>query len=299
MTPADCGCGGKGGPSQLVFALGKLSFDYGNRPRRDYFFNAMKRSTHDTPNVDDPATLIGYLEQPGNLNKSTSILWTLKLDDSPIYAIKPIDAFASEIYKDYLVAAFKDQLNQEKRSERVSIPGIITGQVRLFSGETVPVIAPEVRGIYSWDVGSLIESVRKSLDQWRPEPGQPDKLGDDIRGFFDKVYGEMRNLGLTPQERALNYAATDALQASHVFKTVHVDPKYKGYQLDSIAVDRSPLCRPDSDCWDVKLIFFNPEDLQTARYVFRFTVDVSDVVPVMIGQIHSWPQLCCESRKIC
>jgi cyanobactin maturation PatA/PatG family protease len=249
----------------------------------------MKTAPHDTPNIDEPATLLRYLERPGHLNKAASILWTLKLDESPIYAIKPVDAFASEIYEDYLVGALKDQLNPAKQVERVSVPGVITGKVRLFTGETVPVIAPEVRGMYSWDVGGLIEAVRKVLKQEKPKQGEADDLGENIRGFFDRVYFEMRNLGATPQERALNYAATDALQVSQVFQAVHVDPKYKGYQLDSIAVERSPICRPESDCWDVKLIFFNPADLQTARYVFRFTIDVSDIMPVMIGQIRSWP----------
>ncbi len=60
-------------------------------------------------------------------------------------------------------------------------------------------------------------------------------------------------------------------------------------ELDSIDVERSQLCRPDSDCWDVKLTFFYPErPVQTLRKVYRFTVDVSDVVPVMVSPVRSW-----------
>jgi hypothetical protein len=59
--------------------------------------------------------------------------------------------------------------------------------------------------------------------------------------------------------------------------------------LDTIEVERSPICRQDSDCWDVKLIFFNPEkQFEVARKVFRFTVDVSDVVPVLVGDVRQW-----------
>ena len=44
-----------------------------------------------------------------------------------------------------------------------------------------------------------------------------------------------------------------------------------------------------SDCWDIKLIFFNPEDqLKVARRVYRYTVDVSDVVPVLVGRVREW-----------
>ncbi|NER95556.1 MAG: hypothetical protein F6J86_17225 [Symploca sp. SIO1B1] len=54
-------------------------------------------------------------------------------------------------------------------------------------------------------------------------------------------------------------------------------------------VEKSPLCRPESDCWDVKLTFFDPSHrTQRARKVYRFTVDVSDVVSVTIGRVHSW-----------
>lgn len=60
-------------------------------------------------------------------------------------------------------------------------------------------------------------------------------------------------------------------------------------QLDTIEVEPSPLCRPGTDCWDVKLIFFDPEkQFQRARRVYRYGVDVSDLCPVMIGKVRSW-----------
>jgi len=60
-------------------------------------------------------------------------------------------------------------------------------------------------------------------------------------------------------------------------------------ELDTIEVERSAICRPESDCWDVKIHFFYPErHVQTVRKVYRFTVDVSDVVPVTVGTMRSW-----------
>jgi hypothetical protein len=60
--------------------------------------------------------------------------------------------------------------------------------------------------------------------------------------------------------------------------------------LDSITVEKSPFCRMDSDCWDVKLIFFDPENSNRAQKVYRFTIDVSDVLPVTLGAVRSWSQ---------
>jgi len=58
--------------------------------------------------------------------------------------------------------------------------------------------------------------------------------------------------------------------------------------LDEIQVVQSPICRKDSDCWDVQLYFFNSKDVLASRLVSRFTVDVSDVVPVIVGTVREW-----------
>jgi hypothetical protein len=108
---------------------------------------------------------------------------------------------------------------------------------------------------------------------------------DDVRNFFDRVYFELRNLGITSEERAINYAATNAFQIGHVYASAIKE----NMELDAIEVERSPICRVDSDCWDVKLLFFYPDrQVQTVRRAYRFTVDVSDVVPVMVGPVRAW-----------
>ena len=53
-------------------------------------------------------------------------------------------------------------------------------------------------------------------------------------------------------------------------------------------VEKSHFCRLDSDCWDVKLKFFDPENSRRAKKLFRFTIDVSDIIPVTLGEVRSW-----------
>jgi hypothetical protein len=58
--------------------------------------------------------------------------------------------------------------------------------------------------------------------------------------------------------------------------------------LDNITVERSPFCRIDSDCWDVVIKFFDPDNVLRSKLNFRFTVDVSDIMPVTLGPVRSW-----------
>ena len=85
---------------------------------------------------------------------------------------------------------------------------------------------------------------------------------------------------------ALNFSATNAFQAASTF-TLAVG---EGMELDTITVEKSPICRLDSDCWDVKLKFFDPENNRRAKRVFRFTIDVSDSIPVTLGEVRTWTE---------
>jgi Subtilase family/PatG Domain len=184
VMPSACGCGAKTAPAepQKVFALGKLHFDYGTRSRRIYFGEAFRKmenpQSSSIPNIDDPSLLHKYLTRttataknpdgdPYNLlngpqrqNRAqvTALYWTLQLDETPIYAIIPSGPFAFEIH-DTLVGFLHDQIDKidlqtgtvtTKGAERISVPGHISGDVRLFTGETVPAIKPDIRGMYNW-----------------------------------------------------------------------------------------------------------------------------------------------------
>ena len=101
---------------------------------------------------------------------------------------------------------------------------------------------------------------------------------------MNRIYYDLRNLGTTSQDRALNFASTNAFQAAQTF----AQAVGAGYELDSITVEKSPFCRLDSDCWDVKLKFFDPENSRRAKKIYRFTIDVSDTIPVTLGEVRSW-----------
>jgi cyanobactin maturation PatA/PatG family protease len=265
----DCGCGG-GGPMQTVYALGELGYDYGTEARRDSFTQAIPPNS-DPANVTALQHFLNYLDN--NPWEAQSLIWTLNLDAAPIYAIAPAGPYASLTY-DRLCDFLADQ-----NVERVSIPGHIGGSVRLMSGQVVPVIIPQVRGMYSWTVPALIDS----LMQATPTASRENVTGK-LREYLERIYYEYRNLGITPQERALNFSATNAFQVA----TVMTDAAIGDLGLNTITVEKSPICRPDSDCYDVELQFFNLQDSRRAGKVYRFTIDVSDVIPVTIGTVRSW-----------
>lgn len=273
-----CGCGGNT-PAQLVFALGQLGFDYGTEARRDSIMQHMKQPA----NPHDPGQLLAYLED--NPWDATDVIWTLNFDATPVYAVQPQGAFAGHI-AERLRQFLKEHL--EEGVERISIPGWIVGSARLFTGQVVPVIHPVLRGMYSWTVAALVEAVCGKPPAGNAAQKEKDAYGEKsgaVGNFFQRVYHELRNFGVTSQERAINYSATNALLVSEVFEQALADEM----QLDTIEVERSPICRPGSDCWDVLLTFFDPGNLlERARKVYRFCCDVSDPVPCMVGPVRSW-----------
>ncbi|MGK7926857.1 MAG: PatA/PatG family cyanobactin maturation protease [Spirulina sp.] len=275
--------------SGLIYAIGTLGYDFGTEARRDSFKQLMPPATIN--NVEIPANpydarqMVDYLA--ANLSEAKSLIWTLNMELTPIYALEPEGSFARDVY-----AAFQELLSGEVEAEdaeeyieRVSIPGRLTGRtVKLFSGQVVPVIEPQSpRGIYGWKVNTLVGS---ALDAVRLEQAdaQEEQMRRSLRSFLNRVYYDLRNLGQTSQDRALNFAATNAFQAAQAF----ADAVAAGMELDSIVVQRSPFCRIDSDCWDVQLKFFDPENSRRAKRVYRFTIDVSDLIPVTLGEVRSW-----------
>ncbi len=262
ITPSECASCSGGQKIQLVYALGELGYDFGSEARRDSFTQAMPADME----------LLDYLEQ--NPFEAQALIWTLNLDTTPIYAIAPSGPYANVTYE-RLRSFLRDE-----NIERVSIPGYVAGSVKLLSGETVPIIIPEVRGIYGWSVTALIENLRQAF----PSGPSEEDYNNKIREYLERIYYEFRNLGITPQERALNFSATNAFQIADVMSTGTA----ADIGLDTITVEKSPICRADSDCYDVRLQFFNLQDSRRAGKVYRFTVDVSEAIPVSIGRVRSW-----------
>lgn len=279
----DCGCGGgkKGGAAptkaQKVYALGTINYDFVNESRRDSFTEQIGIHFSDPNiNIHAPNVLISFLES-GNQASVSELIWTLEQEGTPIYAIHPFGAYARETYTlllDFLKEQTKDAI------ERVAIPGTIVGKTTLMSGQVVPVIVPVMRGMASWSTTALVEAVTSS-----DEATDNTHAAENVYNFLERVYFEFRNFGTTPQERALNYTATNAFNVSQIF----IQAINLGLQLATMTVTKSPITRPGVEGYDVKIVFFDPQHRhEKSKLIFSFTIDVTDVIPVNIGRIHSW-----------
>lgn len=277
-------CPGASGPTapQLVFALGKLGYDIATEALQDSITHHMDAPAGNAKaNPYDRQQLLGYLEK--NPWEATSLIWTLSLEDTPIYAVVPRGPFASSIY-DCLRQFLKEQYTEGV--ERVSIPGVVVGSVRLKNGQVLPAIVPERRGMYSWTTDELIKESLDSASSLNPDLRA--KLKEGMEKFLHRIYFGYRNLGTKPQDRALNYVATNVHCVREILTDL-VTTEQEEVGLDTVEFTRSGLCRPDSECYDVCLQFFYPRrQVQTVRKVYRFTVDVSATVPVSIGRVESW-----------
>jgi hypothetical protein len=263
--------------SRLVFAIGQLGYDFGSDARRDSIRQAMQGGAEDELSS---SSFLNFIENAPY--EASSVIWTLNLDATPIYAIQPAGAFAADVYE-RLREFLRGQLHEGV--ELISLPGVIAGSAKLQSGQIVPVIVPTIRGMYSWATAPLVEAVLGG----RPEGDSEaqalyDRQLTGLTDYVNRVYYDLRNLGITATDRALNFSATNAFQIADVIRS----STKEGLELDTITTQKSPICRPDSDCYDVEISFFNPNNTQVANRIFRFTVDVSDVVPVTIGQVRSW-----------
>ena len=269
---------------RLIYALGTIGYDFGTESRRDTFKQLMPPvevgGTTVPANPYDPRQMSDYLAR--SPSEARSLVWTLHQEQTPVYALKPVGSFGHQVYETFrlLLAGQVDVLGSGASVERVSVPAERTERaIRLFSGQVVPVVKLRVsRGLYGWQVDHLIEDALAAA--------APDLGGDEaarvrraLRGFLDRVYHDLKNPGDTSKDRALNFAATNAFQVTEAFAQAVAE----GRQLKSIEVVKSPVCRLYSDCWDVKLKFFDPDHGQRAKRVCRLTIDVSDLMPVTLG----------------
>jgi subtilisin family serine protease len=181
---------------------------------------------------------------------AAALTWTLRLDKEPIYALEPAGPYAPAIYEQ-IVRLLGEQ--HAGRAERTSVAGRLTsGRAELLTGER----------------------------------GGGDALRAAVADFLTRIHVELANRGRTAAQRALNFSATNAYQAADTLGAALA----RGLVLDGIDAERSPFARADSDCWDVRLSFFDPENGRRARRTTRFTIDVSDVMPVTLGEVRAWSE---------
>ncbi|NEO84077.1 MAG: PatA/PatG family cyanobactin maturation protease [Spirulina sp. SIO3F2] len=271
-----------------IYALGTLGYDFGDAARYDTFERRMAPVNLEGVMMPadpyDARQMVEHLDR--NPDEAQSLIWTLNLDGSPIYVLEPKGAFANDVYE-MLLLMLDGQLELENSPEfieHISIPARRTERtVELFSGEVVPVVnINHPRGMYGWNVDALVDAALTTVNNLADV--NEVELREGLTAFLNRVYHDLHNLGQTSRDRALNFTVTNTFQAAATFTEALASRR----QLDTIEVEKSPYCRLNSDCWDVVLTFFDPENGRRSRRVFRFTLDVAASLPVTVGNIKQW-----------
>ena len=76
-----------------------------------------------------------------------------------------------------------------------------------------------IRGIYGWKVNTLVDAALATV----AEATRVEDMRRSLTSFLNRVYYDLRNLGQTWRDRALNFAATNAFQAASVFAEAIAD----------------------------------------------------------------------------
>ena len=275
--------------SKRVYVLGSIGYDFGSEARRDSFKQLMPAVEIDgtivPANPYDARQLVNYLAE--NPSEHKSLIWTINQELNPIYAIEVKGGFAADVYEvlQLMLAGQSESEDSDNFIERVSIPGQLTDKkIELFSCQEVPVITVNnIRGMYGWKVNGLVDAALQILSEDLADANEI-QMRRSLSSFLKRVYFDLQNLGQTAKDRALNFAATNAFQAASSFAQAIAT----GMELDTIEVEKSPFCRVNSDCWDIKLKFFDPDRGLRAKKVYLFTIDVSYLIPVTLGEVRSW-----------
>ena len=251
----------------MVYAIGRLELDFLSPTHLASL--SQRLGFHPS----DQVTLVKHLKKTPS--DAELISWILTIDETPAYHIVPRGAFARDTYA-RLVEFLEDMT---EGVERISVAGVTAGVSWLSSGIDVPSLVPELRSLASWTTDALVKSVVG-------EKSEEAKRGQ-ITDFLQRIYFDLRSRGTTPSERAVNFAATEALTD---LNDVFGDALKRGLQLDEISVESAPIVRPQSQVLDVKLAFFDPENTHRAGRTYRISVDVSTPLPARIGEgFRSWP----------
>ncbi|SHN88969.1 cyanobactin maturation protease, PatA/PatG family, partial [Geodermatophilus obscurus] len=213
------------------------------------------------------------------------------------FATYPPVSYVYKVFRDAIVGQVQN-VDDDNYVSRVAIPGRLTDKtVRLFSGQVVPVAKVSARGLYTWNEAALVRAVINAVNESLEGTDSGTRISDEdnrrnIRAFLDKIYYQFRNLGQSPPDRALNFAGTNAFLFGNEIRDGFLSAQYVPgpntglYALDTISVAKSPYCRMDSDCWDVIITFFDPENDQRATVHWQLTIDVSADLPVSLAPSH-------------
>lgn len=274
----DCSCGasrskspsarvGSSAANDKVYVIGRIGFDFPSEARRQSISQAMGAGS----DPHDPADILTYLEE--HPYDAGSILWTINIETTPAYVIALGGPFG-HLIAERLLLCLKSQL--EEGVERISVPGHVSGTLSLAPNRSLPIIQPELRGVFSWTTKALAEAIAG-----KEKPSEDtQEVVRAVSRFLDRADMHMRNLGRTPSDRALNSAITHAFEYGPVF----VDAVRQSLELIQVDVQRSPIAPNDREVWDVSLSFIDPSNVANeARRVYQLAIDVTDVVPFVFG----------------
>lgn len=254
---------------KMAFALGQLGFDIPSDVRRDQLVGEISRvGLSGAP--EDPVVLAALLDRAPYL--ASEVTWLVMREGSPLYAISIMGSMQAEVLR-----AFSSGVGEQVSGaiEEMSFPGVVTGAlVPLSTGESVPVLLINgPRGLYGW----------RRIDQLMRLPLH-DAGRVQLNAILSAIDDHEPNDGTHSHVRALNYLVTNPAQLAWSAGVTSSD----GFIFDSLTVQRSTLNRPFSDCWDIDLLFRDPERPGRAKLCHRHSVDVGDALPVSIGQPRTW-----------
>src|SRR5262249_29244122 len=111
VQPSACGCQGAAGAPQLVYALGQIAYDLVGGARRLPRRRRWRARAVAGPSRVPERTGRGFPPARGaTAADAAAVEWPLKLDGTPIYAVRPRGAFAAETYRE-LRGFLGDQLD--------------------------------------------------------------------------------------------------------------------------------------------------------------------------------------------
>lgn len=172
-------------------------------------------------------------------------------------------------------------------TDRVAIPGTLTGKTRLSIGQDqfLDTINPDMRGTSEWSFEGLVRMIKEVRDELKKQgetvPAEKE-LENLMRDLVARLTEEVRNSGRRVEERALNFAAVELIRSiilsagKFLGETLHLDTVFPP--------QRSEVCQENSECFTVSVSFFNPDNVELANTVVSLTVDVSDVVPALLDE---------------
>ena len=218
-----------------------------------------------TANPYNPLQLCDYLD--ANRAESTKLIWTLNLELSPIYAIEAELAYAEDIYS-FLRSALRgeslapdDPQYAERHVSRVSVPGVLTNRTaRLFSGQVVPIVVAQPRGLFAWNTQQLTDAVIEAIKAKQASQKPPQKLSAEdernarifVHNFLEKLYHQFRNLGQTSPDQGAELQRDECVSSGGHHCVGHrpcdggLDPGTKGPQgllhaRHGVRVEEPPL----------------------------------------------------------